>query len=143
MVVFTDGVPHKAHYRRFQIETVRGIDDYAMMREVIRRRYSGSLAAELPLPDLILVDGGKGQLAAACEALAALRLKLPVIGLAKRFERIFLPDAPEPIVLLPTSPVLHLVQRIRDEAHRFAIAYYRHRHRASLRPAPRRRRTAR
>ena len=143
MVVFTDGVPHKAHYRRFQIETVRGIDDYAMMREVIRRRYGGSLAAELPLPDLVLVDGGKGQLAAACEALAALRLKLPVIGLAKRFEHIFLPDVSEPIVLLPTSPVLHLVQRIRDEAHRFAIAYYRHRHRASLRPAPRRRRTAR
>ena len=131
MVVFTDGTPHKAHYRRFQIETVRGSDDCAMMREVIGRRYSGSLAAGLPLPGLVLVDGGKGQLAAACEALAALRLKLPVMGLAKRFERIFLPDSPEPIVLLPTSPVLHLVQHIRDEAHRFAITYHRLlRHRA-------------
>jgi len=145
MVVFTDGTPHKAHYRRFQIETVRGIsahpskagggsapraerwggDDCAMMREVIRRRYGGSLAKELPLPDLVLVDGGKGQLAAACEALEALALRLPAMGLAKRFERIVLPDTPDPIVLLPTSPVLHLVQRIRDEAHRFAITYHR------------------
>ncbi|MBI2104289.1 MAG: excinuclease ABC subunit UvrC [Candidatus Omnitrophica bacterium] len=143
MVVFTDGKPHKAHYRRFQIETVRGIDDYAMMREVIRRRYSGSLAATLPLPDLVLVDGGKGQLSAAGEALAALRLTLPAMGLAKRFERIVLPEVAEPIALLPTSPVLHLVQHIRDEAHRFAIAYHRLKRRASLRPSPRRRRAAR
>jgi excinuclease ABC subunit C len=142
MVVFTDGKPHKAHYRRFQIETVRGIDDCAMMREVIRRRYSGSLAKALPLPDLVLVDGGKGQLAAACEALGALALRLPAMGLAKRFERIVLPDTPEPIVLLPTSPVLHLVQRIRDEAHRFAITYHRLKRRASLRTSSRRRRTA-
>ena len=125
MVVFTDGKPHKAHYRRFRIETVQGIDDYRMMREVIRRRYSGSLAAGLPAPDLILIDGGKGQLAAACEELAARSLSLPAMGLAKRFEHIFLPGEPSPIVLLPTSPVLHLVQRIRDEAHRFAIAYHR------------------
>ena len=135
MVVFGDGKPHKADYRRFKIETVRGIsargrsafggDDYQMMREVIRRRYSGSLARELPPPDLILVDGGKGQLAAACEELAALSLVIPAMGLAKRFEHIFLPEATEPVVLLPTSPVLHLVQHVRDEAHRFAIAYHR------------------
>ena len=140
MVVFTDGKPHKAHYRRFKIQTVQGIDDYRMMREVIRRRYSGSLAppplgsgraSALPLPDLILVDGGKGQLAAACEELAALKLDLPAIGLAKRFEHIFLPGETSPVVLLPTSPVLHLVQHIRDEAHRFAITYHRLlRHRA-------------
>ena len=125
MVVFSEGKPYKAHYRRFRIETVQGIDDYQMMREVIRRRYGGTLAAELPLPDLILVDGGKGQLAIACEELHELSLAMPVMGLAKRFEHIFLPGAHEPIVLLPTSPVLHLVQRIRDEAHRFAITYHR------------------
>jgi len=125
MVVFSDGKPRKAHYRRFRIKTVLGIDDYRMMREVIRRRYGGSLTATLPLPDLILVDGGKGQLAAACEELDALHVTVPVIGLAKRFEHIFLPGATSPIVLLPTSPVLHLVQHVRDEAHRFAITYHR------------------
>lgn len=145
MVVFTDGKPHKAHYRKFRIKTVQGIsakggsahggDDIAMMREVIRRRYGGSLAGSLPRPDLVLVDGGKGQLSAACDELAALSLHLPAIGLAKRFEHIFLPDVSAPIVLLPTSPVLHLVQYIRDEAHRFAIAYHRTlRHIALRRP---------
>ena len=125
MVVFTDGRPHKAHYRRFHIETVGGIDDYQMMREVVRRRYSGTLAGELPLPNLIVVDGGKGQLAAACETLAALSLTIPAIGLAKRFERIFIPGSEKPIVLLPTSPVLHLIQHLRDEAHRVAVTYHR------------------
>lgn len=125
MVVFQEGRPCKAHYRHFRIETVRGIDDYQMMREVIRRRYNGSLAAQLPLPDLLLIDGGRGQLAAALDALATLSLRMSAIGLAKRFEHIFTPDSSEPIVLLPTSPVLHLVQHIRDEAHRFAITYHR------------------
>jgi len=145
MVVFKDGQPFKAHYRRFKIETVRGIsahpskagggsapraerwggDDYQMMREVIRRRYSGQLSTELPQPDLILVDGGKGQLHAALEELTALHRAGPILGLAKQHEEIFVPDQREPIVLLPTSPVLHLVQHIRDEAHRFAIAYHR------------------
>ena len=109
----------------FRIETVAGIDDYQMMREVIRRRYSGSLSKELFLPDLIVIDGGKGQLSAACEELAVLRLSLPAMGLAKRFEHIFLPATPEPVVLLSTSPVLHLLQHIRDEAHRFAVTYHR------------------
>ncbi len=125
MVVFIDGQPHKAHSRHFKIKTVEGIDDYGMMREVIHRRYSGSLATELPSPDLILVDGGKGQLAAACGELAGLGLSIPAMGLAKRLEQIFLPQARDPIVLLPTSPVLHLVQHIRDEAHRFAIRFHR------------------
>jgi excinuclease ABC subunit C len=125
MVVFKDGKPFKAHYRRFRIETVRGIDDYQMMREVIRRRYAGELSTELPQPDLILVDGGKGQLHAALEELTALHRAGPILGLAKQREEIFVPDQREPIVLLPTSPVLHLVQHIRDEAHRFAIAYHR------------------
>jgi excinuclease ABC subunit C len=125
MVVFSEGKPLKAHYRRFRIETVHGIDDVQMMREVIRRRYSGTLAMQLPRPDLILVDGGRGQLSAAVEELAALSLRIPALGLAKRFERIFLPDSEEPIVLLPTSPVLHLVQHVRDEAHRFAVGFHR------------------
>lgn len=125
MVVFTDGKPYKTHYRRFRIKTVKGIDDYQMMREVIKRRYSGTLSRELPFPDLILVDGGKGQLSAACEELGTLSLSIPAIGLAKRLEHIFVPNVPEPIVLLSTSPVLHLLQHIRDEAHRFAIAYHR------------------
>ena len=95
-------------------------------------RSSGSLAAQLPLPDLILVDGGKGQLAAAGAELAALALTIPAMGLAKRFEHIFLPGAQAPIILLPTSPVLHLVQHVRDEAHRFAITYHRRVRRRSL-----------
>ena len=132
LVVFDGGKPRKAHYRKFRIETVAGIDDYAMMREVIRRRYGGSLASQLPMPDLILVDGGKGQLAAAVDELKALSLTLSAIGLAKRFEWIFLPETPQPVILLPTSPVLHLVQRIRDEAHRFAITYHRRRRRDTV-----------
>ena len=125
MVAFVEGRPHKAHYRRFKIKTVDGIDDYRMMREVIRRRYGGSLAADLPRPDLLLVDGGKGQLHAALEVLHDLQVQLPVIGLAKRLEEVFVPGQSTPVVLLPTSPVLHLIQHIRDEAHRFAIQYHR------------------
>jgi excinuclease ABC subunit C len=125
MVVFQNGKPKKSHYRRFRIKTVQGIDDFRMMAEVISRRYSGSLARSLPFPDLILVDGGKGQLSAACAVLSDLTLRVPVVGLAKRFERLFLPGQEEPIVLLASSPVLHLLQHLRDEAHRFAIAYHR------------------
>ena len=135
MVTFRDGKPFKDHYRRFRIETVRGIsakggsasggDDYAMMQEVIRRRYGGSLATELPWPDLILVDGGRGHLNAALAALQAVGRVIPIVGLAKQFERLFVPETRDPIVLLPTSPVLHLVQHLRDEAHRFAVTYHR------------------
>jgi excinuclease ABC subunit C len=133
MVVFREGKPYKAHYRHFRIKTVQGIDDYQMMREVVRRRYSGTLAAQLPLPDLVLVDGGKGQLAAACGQLEALALKIPAIGLAKRFEHIVTPEQEAPIVLLPTSPVLHLIQHVRDEAHRFAITHHRQLRQATVR----------
>lgn len=125
MVVFVDGKPRKRDYRKFKIKTVEGIDDYAMMKEVVKRRYSGSLADKLPDPDLILIDGGKGQLAAAVETLEAAGRRFPILGLAKRFEQIFLPGARDPIVLLPSSPVLQLLQHLRDEAHRFAITYHR------------------
>jgi excinuclease ABC subunit C len=125
MVTFVEGRPYKAHYRRFKIETVEGIDDYQMMREVIRRRYGGSLSTELPNPDVVLVDGGKGQLHAALEELQALGRAFPILGLAKQHEHLFVPGRRDPIVLLPTSPVLHLVQHLRDEAHRFAVTYHR------------------
>ena len=125
MVAFVDGKPHKSHYRHFAIQTVKGIDDFRMMAEIVRRRYSGSLSKSLPLPDLILVDGGKGQLSTAVSVLFELRLTIPIIGLAKRHEEIFVPESQEPIVLLSASPVLHLMQHIRDEAHRFAITYHR------------------
>ena len=127
MVVFEEGLPKKSDYRKFR---VRGLgpepDDYAAMHEVVGRRYRGLLEAGKDLPDLVLVDGGKGQLGAAMSALAELGLgDQPVASLAKREELIFVPGREEPIALPRTSPVLHLVQRVRDEAHRFAVGYHR------------------
>jgi len=121
MVTFVDGRPDKSGYKRFKIREVTGIDDYAMMREIVRRRYD---KAE-PLPDLVVIDGGKGHLNCALEVLKALRLNLSVIGIAKEFEELFLPGKREPIILPPSSKALQLVQRLRDEAHRFAIGYHR------------------
>ena len=132
MVAFVDGQPDKTRYQRFKIQTVSGIDDYAMMREIVRRRYDEPGT----LPDLILIDGGKGHVAAAQEVADALGLTVPLVGIAKEFEHLFLPGRSEPIILPPTSRALHLLQRVRDEAHRFAIGYHRHlRGRASLRSA--------
>ena len=134
MVVWEDGKMKKSDYRRFRIRTVEGANDFASMEEVVKRRYGGTLATRadktLPLPDLILIDGGIGQLGAAVEALRGVGLgHLPVIGLAKakgeKEERIYAPGHRDPLILSPTSHVSRLVQRIRDEAHRFAIAYHR------------------
>ncbi len=134
MVVWEDGKMKKSDYRRFKIKTVQGANDFASMHEIVKRRYGGSLNANsdkgLPLPDLILIDGGIGQLGAAIEALTELGLKhVPTIGLAKakgeKEERIYLPGKREPVVLKSSSLASHLVQRIRDEAHRFAIIYHR------------------
>jgi excinuclease ABC subunit C len=134
MVVWEDGQMKKADYRRFKVKTVEGANDFASMHEVVKRRYGGSLSANqekgLPLPDLILIDGGIGQLGAAIEALRDLGLKhVPIVGLAKakgeKEERIYSPGIREPRVLSPSSLASHLVQRIRDEAHRFAITYHR------------------
>ena len=122
MVTFQDGRPWKDGYKRFKIKTVTGIDDYAMMREIVRRRYDGR---EAPLPDLVVIDGGKGHLACAMEVLKELELDLPAVGIAKEFEQLFLPGQREPIVLPPQSKALQLLQRVRDEAHRFAIGYHR------------------
>ncbi len=124
-VCFRDGKPHKDHYRRYQIKTVEGSDDFASMAEVVSRRYARVRAEGGQLPDLVMVDGGKGQLMAALKALWQLDIRdLPVIGLAKQMEEIYAPGQPLPIQLPRNSPALHLIQRLRDEAHRFANAYH-------------------
>jgi len=126
MVCFTDGKPRKSEYRKFHIKTVKGIDDFASMHEVVSRRYKRQLDENNPLPDLILIDGGKGQLSAAKSALDALGLGyVPVIGLAKRLEEVFKPGMSEPQNIAKTSPGLHLLRAIRDEVHRFAITFHR------------------
>lgn len=125
MVCFKGGEPHKDHYRRFKIRTVSGIDDFASMAEVVGRRYKKMLKDDDQLPDLILIDGGKGQLGAAAAELAKLKVKTPVISLAKRIEEVFVPHKSESILLENGRPALRLLQRLRDEAHRFAVAYHR------------------
>ncbi len=128
LVVFKDGKPLKSEYRRFNIKSVKGIDDFAMMAEAVKRRYSRLIDEEKELPDLILVDGGKGQLSAALKSLEELQITdQPVIGLAKRLEDVFKPGASEPVNIPKTSSALKLLQRIRDEAHRFAVTHHRNR----------------
>ncbi|NTV66910.1 MAG: excinuclease ABC subunit C [Chlorobaculum sp.] len=125
MVTFVSGKPKKSDYRKFKLKSFEGSDDYAAMREAVTRRYSGSLTEELPMPDLVLIDGGKGQVNVAWQALRELGLDLPVAGLAKRLEEIFVPNERDPYNLPKTSPALKLLQQLRDEAHRFAITYHR------------------
>ncbi|HNO65687.1 MAG TPA: excinuclease ABC subunit UvrC, partial [Tepidiformaceae bacterium] len=156
MVVFVDGKPETSQYRRFKVKTVVGADDFATMAEVLRRRFknhgnsaghpggaavngsapeggedSGSEAApphpeSWDLPDLVIIDGGKGQLGAAVGVMRELGVHhIPTVGLAKRFEELFVPDEDEPVVLPRGSEALYLVQRVRDEAHRFAITFHR------------------
>jgi excinuclease ABC subunit C len=127
MVCFADGVPRKSEYRKFRVRSVSGApDDFASMREVVGRRYRRLLEEGKELPDLVLIDGGKGQLGAAAAALDELGLgEQPVASLAKREELIFVRGRDAPIALPRASPVLQLVQRVRDEAHRFAVGYHR------------------
>lgn len=125
MIAFIDGQPAKQDYRRFRIKSVAGIDDYAMLREVLQRRYRGMLEKKEKFPDLILVDGGKGQLSQAVSVLKSLSVNVPLASIAKREEQIFLPEQSHPIILDRRSPALQLVRHIRDEAHRFAISYHR------------------
>lgn len=129
MVVWEDGAMKKSEYRKFQVKTVTGVDDFASMREVIHRRYKRLLDDKRPLPSLILIDGGLGQLHAAYAALEELGLTLqPLASIAKREEIIYVHGQEnDPIVLDRRSPVLHLIQKIRDESHRFAVAYHRKR----------------
>ena len=129
MVVFVDGRPHRAGYRRFRIRTVTGIDDYQMMREVVRRRYGKALAGKQTLPDLVVIDGGKGHLSAAKAELERLGLQdLPMISIAKQHEHLFSPEREGPHIFSAASPVLGLIRYLRDEAHRFAITYHRRLH---------------
>jgi excinuclease ABC subunit C len=146
MVVFIHGVPRKSDYRRFTIRGVHGQDDYASMREVLERRFrrwqmatketapgggGKDVKGWAKLPDLLIVDGGKGQLSVAVEVLQGHDLldTVPVVGLAKQREEIFVPGRPKPVLLPRRSQGLFLVQRVRDEAHRFAITHHRRRRR--------------
>ena len=133
MVVFEDGKPKPAHYRKFKIKTVEGIDDYSMMQEMLRRRFrrlkdaADSKAENWTIvPDLVLIDGGKGHLGAIHQLFLELGIAhIPLASIAKRYEEVFRPDSKEPIILPRSSQALYMVQRIRDEAHRFAITFHR------------------
>jgi excinuclease ABC subunit C len=138
MVVMEDGLPNPREYRRFKVKDVPGNDDFAAMREVLTRRFTAYLAErDRPVtdrpgkfqypPQLLLVDGGKGQLGVAVEVLEELGLRdeIPVASLAKRYEEVFVPGDPDPIRIPRQSEALYLLQRVRDEAHRFAITYHR------------------
>jgi excinuclease ABC subunit C len=143
MVVFEDGVARKAHYRKFAVRGQSGQDDFAAMGEVIARRFARLAAGHATeeydesfatTPNLVVIDGGKGQLAAALESMAAYDLpRTAVVSLAKRIEEVFLPGRPDPVLLPATSPGLQLLQRLRDEAHRFAITFHRTRRDAAAR----------
>ena len=143
MVVFQDALAKKAHYRKFGVRGLDGQDDYAALAEVVSRRFarmSDTIASEdydesfAATPNLVVIDGGKGQLAAALQAMQAFDLpRVAVISLAKRIEEVFVPGRPEPILLSPHSAGLQLLQRVRDEAHRFAIGFHRQRRDAKAR----------
>lgn len=127
MVRFVDGKPDKKGYRHFNIKTVIGPNDFASMKEIVGRRYKRIMEEQGEYPQLIIVDGGKGQLSSACEALQELGLygKIPIVGIAKRLEEIYYPEDNLPLLISKKSPALMLIQRIRDEAHRFAITFHR------------------
>ena len=133
MAVFVDGKPARGEYRKFRIKTVKGIDDYRMMQEVLRRRYTRVLDEKSSLPDLVVIDGGKGHLSAAHAQLKELGLAdLPLVSIAKQHEYIYSPGRMAPYVFSPTSSHLALIRRLRDEAHRFAITYHRKLHRKAM-----------
>ncbi|MHA1686231.1 MAG: excinuclease ABC subunit UvrC [Candidatus Heimdallarchaeaceae archaeon] len=134
-VVFIDGVPVKKFYRKFRIrQKFDEPNDYAMMKELISRRFKSIKLEEDPYPDLIIVDGGKGQLSIAEQVLNELKLKIPVVSIAKQNEEIYIQNEKEPIVLEEQSQVLRLIQHVRDEAHRFAITYHKQLRKRTMRP---------
>jgi excinuclease ABC subunit C len=124
MVSFCCGSPDKNNYRRFRIKDVEGIDDYRMLAEVVRRRYSRLTKEKGALPDLLLIDGGKGHLLAAASQLKALGLDLPLVSIAKKEERIYSSQKTRPLSFSKDIPALNLIRRVRDEAHRFAVSYH-------------------
>jgi excinuclease ABC subunit C len=127
MVCFINGKAAKTKYRHYNIKTVVGPDDFSSMFEIVSRRYSRLISEKQSLPDLIVIDGGKGQLSSACDALKSLKIygQIPIIGIAKRLEEIYFPNDSLPLHISKKSPALMLLQRIRDEAHRFAITFHR------------------
>jgi excinuclease ABC subunit C len=125
MVVWENGALKKDDYKRFKIRTVSGADDFASLREVLGRRFGKALEQGSVLPDLVLIDGGRGQLNVGLQVLQDLGLDwIPVVALAKQQEEVYAGDSREPLLLDPTSPALHTLQKLRDEAHRFAITYH-------------------
>jgi excinuclease ABC subunit C len=128
-VVFKDAKPSKKDYRHFNVKTVEGPNDFDTMREVVFRRYKRMLEENEPLPDLIVIDGGKGQLSSAVESIQALGLygKIPVLGIAKRLEELYFPGDELPLYIDKKSETLKIIQQIRDEAHRFGITHHRNR----------------
>ncbi|OEU58756.1 MAG: hypothetical protein BA870_12525 [Desulfuromonadales bacterium C00003094] len=125
MVQFRNAKPDKSNYRRFKIKTVDGIDDTRAIAEVVQRRYRRLVKEHSELPDLIVIDGGIGQLNSARKEIGKLGLKIPVISIAKKLEEVYMPGIPFPLALDKKGNALKLIQRIRDEAHRFAISYNR------------------
>ncbi len=135
MVVLEDGLPKRSQYRHFRVRAVEGQDDFASMEEVLRRRFQAYLKErDLPVeergrfsypPSLVLVDGGAGQLSRAVKVLEQLDLDIPVVGLAKRMEEVYVPGNPDPVRIPRDEEALHVLQRVRDEAHRFAVTYHR------------------
>ncbi len=126
-VVFKNGKPSKKDYRHFNIKTVEGADDYASMEEVVYRRYKRLLDEDQTLPQLIIIDGGKGQLSSALKSLESLELrgKIAILGIAKRLEELFYPNDPIPLYLDKKSETLKVIQQLRNEAHRFGIEHHR------------------
>ena len=126
-VVFRNGKPSKKEYRKFNIKTVEGPDDFASMEEVVYRRYKRMLDEEQPLPQLIIIDGGKGQLSSSLKSLDKLNLrgKIAIVGIAKRLEELFYPEDPVPLYLDKKSETLKIIQQLRNEAHRFGINFHR------------------
>jgi excinuclease ABC subunit C len=122
---FIGGIPDKSGYRKFKIKTISGRDDFAMIGEIIKRRYYRLLEENSDLPDLILIDGGKGQLGAAMKSLTSLGLKLPCISLAKKNEEVYTPKSKTPIVISKNKSSLKILQYARDETHRFGVSYNR------------------
>jgi excinuclease ABC subunit C len=122
---FVDGKPAKSGYRKFKIKSIQGRDDYAMIGEVIKRRYLRLRNEKMPMPNLILVDGGKGQLSAALSALKSAGTDIPCVSLAKENEEVYLPKIKEPLVMPKNNPALKILQHARDEAHRFGVLYNR------------------
>lgn len=123
MVSFENGFPNKKNYRKFKIKTETNNDDLIAMKEVVKRRYSGSLTKTMKMPDLIVIDGGLAQLKVTNEVLKELKLSIPIISIAEQFEKIYTATKKEPLLLDKKNKGLQLLQLIRDEAHRFANAY--------------------